>query len=136
MRYKRVSIKGYEFNMCLSLTTLPPILQMFNQFTLLLVFGAMSNGFRTLYRDLNKAGNYGLLQIGLLLYICIKLLEINLPESMASTNNLIFFDTICSLLLSLMILLFSLKTTSAMELIDNYLEYIQDVYFQIVNQNI
>ena len=37
--------------------------------------------------------------------------------------------------MSAMILMFSLRAIDVAELIDNYLSYIQDVYFQIVNQN-
>jgi hypothetical protein len=121
--------------MCLTLTSLPPILQMFNQFLLLLVFGSLCNGFRTLYRDLFKAGNYSFFQLGLLFYVCLKLFEINMPQKWASTSNIIAIDVISTLLMSAMILMFSLRAIDVAELIDNYLSYIQDVYFQIVNQN-
>ena len=108
-QYDKVRVKGYEFNLCLSLTCVPSILQMLTQFLIILIYGSLANGFRTLYKEMYKSMNFCSLHFALFTYAGLRLFQFNLPEQYLSTSMIIYIEVLCSLMVSGSILIFTAR---------------------------
>ena len=85
-----------------------------------------------MHATLGKSLHSGVLQ-ALLLLVGIRMCAFYLPETWITPKNAIYLEMGCTLTISVAFMGFLLRLLAQEEVLDEYLTYLQDIYFQIIN---
>ena len=72
----------------------------------------------------------------LMIYVTLRMCHFYLPEKWMSPQIAIYFEMACILVIAIAFMGFVFRLLEVEALFEEYLTYLQDIYFQIINQNV
>ena len=111
---------------------IPSVAQMFSQFIIILLLGTLSNGFRTLHATIGKSIHSGVTK-SLFFVIGLRICAFYLPEKWVASENIVYLEMGCTMTISVAFLGFAFRLLDQEDLLEEYITYLQDIYFQIIN---
>ena len=119
---------------CDMMVAVPSICKMFCHFIILLLLCTLASGFRTMHATLSKSVKHKGLLYALVLVISLHMCIFYLPEEWMSPQKTIQIEIICIVVIAITFVRFVETCLLDQEkVLDEYLTYLQDIYFQIIN---